>query len=558
VAEIGEPIANSGGLLVWMLAEEVRHSHKVVLTGQGADEPLGGYPRHVVERIRPYASFLSGPAVRVVRAVKGRDDAARLARALAAPTKIDRYVDILSVVPPEQVDLVVRSASPSARELARDAVGRWTSGEDSGDGLNDFLRVDLRMSLADDLLLIADHFSMRASVELRVPFLDLRFLELVERMPSRYKVSTLGSRKWLYRRAAAASGADGCWLAVGLGVVLTVVGLALAPQIADVMGASTNIAPFAVTYLRISILGAPALLLALAGAGYLRGMQDTSTTLVIAVTANVLNLLLELLLVYGLDQGIAGSAWGTVIAQYGSALAYVVIVARAVRREGASVRPRPEGIRANARVGSRLVVRTASLIVALLTATAIASRISDDAVAAHQICMQVLLALALALDALAIAGQAMVGRFLGAASVHDARAVGRRLIELGIGVGVVFGLAVVVARPWLAGVFTADAGVRHLTLEVLWIVAALQPVAAVVFVLDGVLIGAGDAGYLALAMLVATVGVYLPAALLVAALDGGLLWLWGALALWMLGRFVGMVARFRTTRWEIAGASPTP
>ena len=201
-------------------------------------------------------------------------------------------------------------------------------------------------------------------------------------------------------------------------------------------------------------------------------------------------------------------------------------------------------------------MRTASLIVALLTATAIASRISDDAVAAHQICMQVLLFLALSLDALAIAGQAMVGRFLGASSSDDARAVGRRLIELGVGVGLLFGLAVVVARPWLAELFTNDAGVRHLTLEVLWIVAALQPLAAVVFVLDGVLIGAGDAGYLALAMVVATVGVYLPAALLVAALDAGLLWLWGALSLWMLARFVGMVARFRTTRWEVAGAVP--
>jgi asparagine synthase (glutamine-hydrolysing) len=205
VAEIGEPIANSGGLLVWMLSDEVRRTHKVVLTGQGADEPLGGYPRHVVERLRPYASLSPALAVRVVRALKGRDDAARLARALAAPTQIDRYVDILSVVPPEQVDLVVRGASASARELAREAVGRWTSGVDSGDGLNDFLRVDVRMSLADDLLLIADHFSMRSSVELRVPFLDLQFLELVERMPSRYKVSALGSRKWLYRSAAAAS-----------------------------------------------------------------------------------------------------------------------------------------------------------------------------------------------------------------------------------------------------------------------------------------------------------------------------------------------------------------
>jgi MATE family, multidrug efflux pump len=212
-------------------------------------------------------------------------------------------------------------------------------------------------------------------------------------------------------------------------------------------------------------------------------------------------------------------------------------------------------VRANATVGSRLVVRTASLIVALLTATAIASRISDDAVAAQTICVQVLLFLALSLDALAIAGQAMVGRFLGASSTLDARALARRLIELGIVVGVVFGLAVVAVRPWLAGAFTNDAGVRHLVLEVLWFVAALQPLAAVVFVLDGVLIGAGDAGYLALAMLVATLGVYLPAALLVAALDGGLLWLWAALSLWVFARFVGLVGRFRTTRWEVEGAT---
>jgi putative MATE family efflux protein len=358
-----------------------------------------------------------------------------------------------------------------------------------------------------------------------------------------------------HRREAAESGIDGCWLAVGLGIALTVLGVALAPQIVDVMGASTAVTPYAETYLRISILGAPALLLALAGAGYLRGMQDTKTTLVIAVTANAANLLLELLLVYALDLGIEGSAWGTVLAQYGAAIAYLVIVARAAGRADASLRPRRVGIRANATVGSRLVVRTAALLVALLTATAIASRISDDAVAAQQICVQVLLFLALSLDALAIAGQAMVGRYLGASSTGDARAVGRRLLELGVVVGVLFGLAVVVLRPWLAGAFTNDAGVRHLVLQVLWFVAALQPVAAIVFVLDGVLIGAGDAGYLALAMLVATLGVYLPAALLVAVLDGGLLWLWAALALWMLARFVGLVGRFRTTRWEIAGAT---
>ncbi|MDQ1432797.1 MAG: hypothetical protein QOF40_3399, partial [Actinomycetota bacterium] len=125
----------------------------------------------------------------------------------------------------------------------------------------------------------------------------------------------------------------------------------------------------------------------------------------------------------------------------------------------------------------------------------------------------------------------------------------------GLIVGVLFAVAVVALRPWLAGLFTDDPGVRHFTLQVLWIVAALQPLAATVFVLDGVLIGAGDAGYLAVAMLVATAGIYLPAALLVAALDGGLLWLWGALSLWMFARFVGMAARFRTSHWEVAGAA---
>jgi putative MATE family efflux protein len=358
------------------------------------------------------------------------------------------------------------------------------------------------------------------------------------------------------RRGAAHLGVDGCWLAAGLGLVLTVLGLALAVPIARVMGASPGVEPSAVEYLRISILGAPAMMLMLAGTGYLRGLQDTRTTLVIAVAANTGNLLLELLLVYIADLGIAGSAWGTVAAQYGAAIAYLVIVGRPVRREGAPVRPDAAGIRANARVGSRLVLRTASLIAAIVTATAIAARMSDDAVGAQQICMQVLLFLAFALDALAIAGQAMIGRFLGADSPADAKSAGRRLLELGIGTGIVFAIAVVVARPWLVELFTNDAGVRDLALQTLVVVALLQPIAAVVFVLDGVLIGAGDAGYLALAMVVATFEVYLPAALAVALTGAGLLWLWGALALWMLARFVGMVARYRTDRWAVTGLLP--
>jgi asparagine synthase (glutamine-hydrolysing) len=203
LARIGEPIANSGALLVRLICDDVVRTHKVVLSGQGADEPLGGYPRHLIERLHGPARRAPRAACVLARHSFGPEDAARLERALLAPDRIARYVEIFSVVPALQVDAMVEGATASAMELAMEAVSRWTSSEDPADPLNELLRVDARMSLADDLLQIADHFSMQCSVELRVPFLDLRFLELAERMPSRFKISVLGSRKWLYQRGAA-------------------------------------------------------------------------------------------------------------------------------------------------------------------------------------------------------------------------------------------------------------------------------------------------------------------------------------------------------------------
>jgi putative MATE family efflux protein len=359
------------------------------------------------------------------------------------------------------------------------------------------------------------------------------------------------------RRAAAEVGVEGLWLATGLGVLLTVLGLTLTPVIVDAMGASDRVHPFAETYLLISILGAPALLVTLAGAGYMRGLQDTRTTLAIAVASNAANLLIEVVLVYGLHLGIAGSAWGTVLAQYGAAFAYIAITARTVQLERASWRPQAAGIRAAASVGGRLVIRTGSLLAAFLAATAIASRIGDDDVAAHQIAFQMFLFLGLSLDALAIAGQAMIGRFLGADDASEARVASRRMIEWGVAVGVVFGVLLLVLRPLVVPLFTPDADVQHLALEVLVIVAVMQPLNAVVFVLDGILIGAGDVKYLAVAMLVATLGVFAPAAAAVLVLDGGLLWLWGTLVLWMGARFVGMAARFVGSGWQVTGAVRT-
>lgn len=357
-------------------------------------------------------------------------------------------------------------------------------------------------------------------------------------------------------KAAAEHGVAGVWLALGLGVMLAAVGLALSAPIVSAMGASARIAPYARTYLRISLLGAPFVLIALAGTGYLRGLQDTRTPLVIALTANAVNLALEVVLVYGMHLGIAGSAWGTVVAQVGAALAYLAIVRRNVRASNASVRPDVTQLRAAGAVGAFLTVRTGTLLLAFTAATSIASRIGDAQVAAHQIAFQLWLLLALCLDAIAIAGQAIVGRALGAGDAVLTRATSRRMLQWGVAVGLVLGLLVLALDPLLALVFTRDPAVRDQLRPVLVTVALMQPLGGAVFVLDGILIGAGDVRYLALAMAGATV-CFVPCALLVLATGSGLSALWAALFVFMFARLYGMGRRYRGERWLVTGAVGT-
>ena len=199
----GEPVGNSSSLLLGMLCRTVARTHKVVLTGQGADEPLGGYPRHMSERLYHVGRRAPALSAAVAQRLLGSDAGDRLLRVLNTRDRAERFAEILTVLPASEVDAIVPGGIP-ARELARNAVARWMPTDADRDPLNALLKVDARMSLADDLLLVADHFSMAASVELRVPFLDLELLELLDRMPSRYKVSWTGRRKWLYRKAALA------------------------------------------------------------------------------------------------------------------------------------------------------------------------------------------------------------------------------------------------------------------------------------------------------------------------------------------------------------------
>ncbi|MFJ2894246.1 MATE family efflux transporter [Streptomyces sp. NPDC087218] len=354
--------------------------------------------------------------------------------------------------------------------------------------------------------------------------------------------------------AAIRQGMDGIWLALLLGMVVIAVVLPAAPWLVNVFGASDTAAPYAITYLRISSLGIPAMLVVMAATGVLRGLQDTRTPLYVAIGGFAANGALNAGLVYGAGLGIAGSAWGTVIAQVSMATAYLVVVVRGARKHGASLRPDAAGIRASAQAGVPLLVRTLSLRAVLMIATAVAARLGDTEIAAHQVILSLWSLMAFALDAIAIAGQAIIGRYLGADDSKGAREACRRMVQWGIVSGVVFGVLLILARPLFVPLFTSDQAVQDTLLPALLVVALSQPIAGVVFVLDGVLMGAGDGPYLAWAMLV-TLAVFAPVALLVPVIGGGLTTLWWAMTLMMAVRLVTLWLRARSGRWLVTGAT---
>jgi len=360
-------------------------------------------------------------------------------------------------------------------------------------------------------------------------------------------------------RSAVADGVDGVWLAALLGVVVAALGFAFAGPLVAAFGASGEVAVQAVTYLRWSLPGLPAMLVVLAATGILRGLQDTRTPLVVAAGGAVANAVLSVALVHGAGMGIAGSGLGTVLAQVGMAGAFLVVVVRAARRTGASLRPDARGIARVGLVGVPLLVRTLTLRAALLVTTYVAVAQGDAQLAAHQVAMAVWGFLALALDAVAIAGQALTGRALGARDAEGARALTRRMVVWGAGAGVVFGVLLLAGRGLLAPLFSPEPEVQSALVAVLVVVALTQPLAGWVFVLDGVLIGAGDGRYLAVAGLWTLVA-FLPLAglVLVASVSGtsGLMWLWVAFAGgFMLARAVTLTIRARGNAWLVLGAA---
>lgn len=356
------------------------------------------------------------------------------------------------------------------------------------------------------------------------------------------------------RTGALTGGLDGMVLAVLLGVVLCVVLQLIMPLVLGIYRADPEVAAAATAYLRVAAIGLPSVLLVLASTGVLRGLHDTRTPLYVMIATNLINIALNVILVYGAGLGIAGSAIGTLIAQTGAAVVLSVVVIRGARREHARLRFRPRGILSAARTGIWLVARTAALQAGYLITTMVAATGGAVALAAHQVIGSLWTLLAFALDAIAIAAQAIIGGYLGAGEVERGQAAMLRMIRWGVICGIAFGLIVLLARPLYVGLFTPDPAVVDLIAGVLVVVVIITPIAGVVYVLDGILIGAGDGRYLALAGLIALIA-YAPLAMLVGLNQAGLIWLWIAWTGYMIARMITLLLRARGHAWLRTGAT---
>ena len=354
-------------------------------------------------------------------------------------------------------------------------------------------------------------------------------------------------------RGAVQAGIDGLWLALGIGVAVGAALFAASGPLVRAFGADDGTSEQALAYLTVSCLGIPAMLVVFAASGLLRGLQDTRTPLYVATIGFSMNGLLNWWFIYGLGWGIAGSAWGTVIAQWGMVAVYVAVIARHARHAGAGFAPHRDGLTQAGRSGGWLFVRTVGLRAAFLATVFAATSHGTQATAAYQVVFTIFSTAAFALDALAIAAQALVGEALGARNAERARLVVRRTVFWGVACGVVLGGLLAAASPVVGRVFTSDPTVLEILPLAIVVLGASLPLGGLVFVLDGVLMGAGDARYLAWTSLV-NLAVYLPVLwLLTRSVPSGTAALVALTAsftiVFMLARAVTLAVRASGGRW---------
>lgn len=356
------------------------------------------------------------------------------------------------------------------------------------------------------------------------------------------------------RSDAIGEGVQATWLALGVGVLILVLGQLFAAPVARLLAGDAQIADSAVSWLRVALFGAPLILVGMAGNGWMRGVQDTMRPLRYVVAGLALSALLCPFLVHGLAGAprweLVGSAVANVIGQSVSATLFVIALLRA----GVPLRPRPDVIGAQLRLGRDLIARSLAFQACFLSATAVAARFGAAAVAGHQVVLQLWNFVTLTLDSLAIAAQALVGAALGAANRRGATRLAWRVTAWSAIFAAVLAGLFLLGRSVIPGLFTTDAAVLDQIDVAWWFFVAIMPLAGVVFALDGVLLGAGDAAFLRTATLASALVGFLPFIWLSLVYDWGLAGIWTGLTVFIVFRMIAVVWRTLSGRWAVTGA----
>ena len=355
------------------------------------------------------------------------------------------------------------------------------------------------------------------------------------------------------RTAAVEEGVQATWLALGIGTTIVATVQLTAAPLVSALAAGGEIAEAALPWVRIASVAVPAILIAAAGNGWMRGVQDTVRPLRHVIFGFAVSAVLCPLLVYGWlgapELGLAGSAVANVVGQYLAA----VLFCRALVVEKVPLRLRPPVVRAQVVMGRDLVLRTMAFQACFISAGAVAARFGAAAVAAHQVVLQLWNFLALVLDSLAIAAQSLVGAALGAGQLTHAKAVAWRVTVFSTVAGVVLAAVFALGSSVFPAVFTDDRSVLDQIGVPWWFLVAQLPVAGIVFAIDGVLLGAGDATFMRNATLISALVGFLPLVWLSLAFGWGLLGIWAGLSSFMVLRLVFVGWRALSGRWLVPG-----